>query len=115
MVVSFEEFKKLDIRVVKVVEVKDHPNADKLYLVTAEIGQDAKGDISRKTFVAGIKGHYSKEELIGKLVVLVNNLQPATIRGVASEGMLLAASDKDKKRIVVLTADKPIDVGSRVS
>jgi len=110
MVVSFEEFKKLDIRVVKVIKAEDHPNADKLYLVTVEIGQN-----ETKTLVAGIKGHYSKEELTGKLLILVNNLEPATIRGVRSEGMILAASDKDKKRIVVLTPDKPIESGSLVS
>lgn len=110
MVVKFEEFKKLDIRIAKVIKVEDHPNADKLYLVTADIGNN-----EQKTFVAGIKGHYSKEELIGKFLAVINNLEPAAIRGVTSDAMLLAASDKDKKHLVVLTPDRPIETGSRIS
>lgn len=110
MHVSFEEFKKLDIRIAKVLKVEDHPNADKLYLVTAEIGNS-----QTRTLVAGIKSFYSKEELVGKSVVVITNLQAATIRGVASNAMILAASDKDKKHLVVLTPDKPIDTGSKVS
>ena len=114
-VVDFQDFKKLDIRVAKVIKVEDHPNADKLYLVTAEIDQSGDGIKIEKTFVAGIKNSYSKEELLGKLLVVINNLKPAQIRGVTSSAMLLAASTKDKKNIVVLTPDKPIDIGSKVS
>lgn len=115
MVVSFEEFKKLDIRIAKVIKVEDHPGADKLYLITVDLGQDAEGKKIEKTLVGGIRLHYAKEELIGKLLVVVNNLEPAVIRGVTSEGMLLAASGEDKKKLVVLTADKPIETGSKVS
>jgi methionyl-tRNA synthetase len=115
MVVNFEEFKKLDLRVARIKKAEDLPGADKLYLITADIGPDEQGSVGEKTFVAGIKKHYSKEELIGKDVVVITNLQPAVIRGVASGCMLLAASDKDKKRIVILTTDKPMDPGSKIS
>ena len=115
MQVSFEDFKKLDIRIGKVLKVEDHPNADKLYLVTLDLGCDAEGKRIEKTLVAGIRAHYTKEELAGKSLAVITNLEPATIRGVVSEGMILAASDKDKKHVLVLTPDKPIDAGSRVS
>ena len=109
MNVSFEDFKKLDLRIARILKVEDHPNADKLYLVTLDLrGQE-------KTLVAGIRQHYQKEDLVGKLVVVVNNLEPAVIRGVESSGMILAASDNDKKHIIVLTPDKPIETGSKVS
>lgn len=115
MVVSFEDFKKLDIRIAKVLKAQDHPNADKLYLVTLDLGFDSEGKPVEKTLVAGIRQHYQKEDLIGKLVVVVNNLTPAIIRGVESSGMILAASDKDKKHIIILTPDKSIETGSEVS
>ena len=115
MHVSFEDFKKLDIRVARVIKAEDHPNADKLYLVTVDLGPDAEGKTVVKTLVAGIRAHYSKEELIGKFLVVAANLEPAVIRGIASEGMLLAASDKDKQHLVVLTVDKPVAPGSKVS
>jgi len=115
MNISFEDFKKLDLRVGKILKVEEHLSADKLYLVTVDLGQDLEGKAVEKTLVAGIRAHYSKEELLGKLVIVVNNLEPAVIRGVESCGMILAASDKDKKHVIVLTPDKPIVSGSKVS
>ena len=109
MVVSFEDFKKLELKIAEVLKVEDHPNADRLYLVTVDAGGQ------EKMLVAGIRAHYTKEELVGKYVVVLNNLEPAIIRGIESNGMLLAASDKDKKHLVVLSPDKPIEPGSNVS
>lgn len=104
---TIEDFKKLEIKVAKILEVKDHPNADRLYVVTVDLGG------VQKQLVAGIKGSYpSKEELIGKQVAVVNNLEPAVLRGVESQGMILAASDENG--IVVLTTDKPVKLGSIV-
>lgn len=105
--VTFEQFKELDIRIAKIVAVENHPNADKLYLVTIETGQETK------KIVAGIKAHYSKEELINKEVVVLNNLQPATIRGVESGGMILAT--KDGEKLAILVPEKEVKVGSPVS
>jgi len=105
--VSFEEFKKLDLRVARIVDVKEHPDADKLYLVRIDVGD------AEKQIVAGIRAYYSPEELVGKKIVVINNLEPATIRGQESNGMLLAAGDGNS--IVVLTPDKDMDAGSRVS
>ena len=104
--ITFDDFKKLELRTAKIVDVKDHPDADRLYIVDVEIAQD------KRQVVAGIKGSYQPEDLIGKSVVVVANLEPATIRGVESNGMILAASDD--KGLSVLTLDKDVLSGSLV-
>jgi methionyl-tRNA synthetase len=85
---EIDPFSKLDLRVAEILEVKDHPNADKLYLINIDIGA-----LGKRELVAGLKKHYQPDELIGKKIIIVSNLEPATIRGVKSAGMLLAASD----------------------
>jgi len=105
--VKFEDFKKLQLKIAKVLKVEDHPNADKLYVLTVTTGTE------EKTIVAGIKLHYKPEELAGKQVVIIDNLEPAVIRGVASNGMLLAT--KDASSLAVLAPDREITTGSPVS
>ena len=105
--VKFEDFKKLNIRIAKILKVEDHPNADKLYLVTVSTGE------AEKTIVAGIKPFYKKEELEGKSVVIIDNLEPATIRGVVSNGMILAT--KDGESLAVLIPERAVKIGSPVS
>ena len=83
--IKFEDWKKLDLRVGEIKEVKDHPNADKLLILKVDIGNEAR------TVVAGIKKYYSKEELIGKKIILFTNLEQKELRGIRSEGMILAA------------------------
>jgi methionyl-tRNA synthetase len=83
-----DPFSKLDLRVAKVLDVKDHPNADTLYVLHIDLGQ-----LGKRVIVAGMKPHYPKEEIKGKNIVVVLNLKPATIRGIKSNGMLLAATD----------------------
>ncbi len=83
-----DPFSKLDLRVAKVIDVKDHPQADKLYLMQLDLGP-----LGKRIIVAGIKPCYSKEELNGKSIIIVTNLKSATIRGIQSKGMLLAAED----------------------
>ena len=104
---KFEDFKKLDIKIAKILKVEDHPNADKLYVITVSIGD------TEKTIVAGIRLHYKKEELEGKSVVIINNLEPVTIRGVLSNGMLLAS--KDENSLAILVPERNIKIGSPVS
>ncbi|MCF7916227.1 MAG: hypothetical protein K9L61_00425 [Candidatus Omnitrophica bacterium] len=103
---TFEDFKKLEIKVGKVIKVEDHPNAEKLYLLTLDVGD--------KTIqlVAGIKPFYGVSDLEGKLIPVVVNLEPKNIRGVESEGMILAAESSDD--VSVLTSDKNIEPGSIV-
>ncbi len=104
--ISYEEFKKLDLKVAKILDVEDIQGADKLYKITIEIGEE------KRTIVAGIKKQYKKEELLGRLIVVITNLEPAKIKGVESNGMLLAASDGEI--ISLLSPDKDIKTGSIV-
>ncbi|MCK9613933.1 MAG: methionine--tRNA ligase subunit beta [Candidatus Omnitrophica bacterium] len=102
--ITYEDFSKLELKVGKVLEANDHPNADRLYVLKVDLGA------TQVQLVAGIKNYYTKEELIGKLVIIVVNLEPKVLRGVESNGMLLAAHSEDK--IVILTADREVSPGS---
>src|SRR5271155_677191 len=95
--ITYEHFSKLELRVAKVLEARVHPNADKLMLLQVDVGDE------QKQIVAGIRQHFAPEELVGKLIVIVNNLEPAMLRGETSSGMLLAATSGEK--IVLLTVD----------
>ena len=108
MEINFKDWQNLDLRVAEVLEAEDHPDADKLYVLKIKLGE------GERTIVAGIKNHYKKEELIGKKIVVLANLEPAVLRGVKSEGMLLAASGNEKENIVLLTVDKDIESGSTI-
>jgi methionine--tRNA ligase beta chain len=103
---SLEDFKKLELRVAEIESVTPHPNADRLYVLGIKVGE------VRKQIVAGIRKHYSEEELKGKKVIVVNNLEPAILRGVESQGMLLAASEGDL--LTVVTPERPIPDGAQV-
>lgn len=104
--ITIEEFRKLNIRIARIKEVIDHPGADRLYIVRIMIGEE------EREVVAGIKKGYSKEELVGKLVAVVENLEPAVIRGVESKGMILAVHDGET--FAVLSPDRPVSPGSIV-
>ena len=104
--VSLEELKRLDIRVAQVLEAKAHPQADKLLLLKIDTGE------KQKQIVAGIKNFYKPEELPGKQIVVIDNLEPAMIRGEPSEGMLLAA--QDAQGISLLVPERPVKQGSQV-
>ena len=95
--ISYKNFQKLDLRVATIKEVKNHPNADKLLILNIDLGPGGE-----RQLVAGIKGVYEIEELIGKQIVIVTNLEPATIRGVESKGMLLAAEGEMGKPILII-------------
>jgi methionyl-tRNA synthetase len=104
--ITIEDFKKLELRVALIKEVADHPNADRLYVLTVDLGDKTK------QLVAGIKKSYTKEELIGRQVVIVDNLEPALLRGVESQGMVLAASDENS--ITVIMPQREMKLGSIV-
>jgi methionyl-tRNA synthetase len=106
-VITYEDFSKLELRVAKVLEARPHPNADKLLLLQVDVGDQ------QKQIVAGIRQHYTPEQLVGKRIVIVNNLAPAMLRGETSNGMLLAATSGEK--VIVLTTDDPeCEPGARV-
>ena len=104
--VTIEDFKKLELKVARIKEVQDHPNADKLYVLIIDLG----GGI--KQIVAGIKSYYQKEELLNKQIIVVDNLEPVVLRGVENYGMLLAA--QDEKGICVIVPERETQLGSIV-
>ena len=105
--ITFDEFKKMDLRIAEVLEVSPHPNADKLYVLKVRVGEETR------TLVAGVRPYYKEDELKGKKIVVVWNLQPTQIRGIESQGMLLAARGEDK--LGILTLDREIPSGSKIS
>lgn len=105
--ISIDEFARLDLRVAEITAAEAVSGADKLLKLQVDVGGD------RRQVVAGIAKHYRPEELVGKRIVFVANLKPAKLRGVLSEGMLLAASD-DEGSLVLVTPEAPIKPGSRV-
>jgi len=94
---SYDEWNKLDIRVAKIIEVQDHPNADRLYLLKISLGNE------ERNLVAGLKSYYKSDELLGRYVLVLYNLEPAEIRGYMSQGMLLAAEDSNTVSLLVPT------------
>ena len=107
--ITFDDFAKLDLRVGRVIEAKDHPNADKLLVLKVDIG-------SRQVqIVAGIRAHYQAADMVGRQIVVVANLAPRKMRGEESQGMLLAASNDDKAKVIVISPSAEIEPGARVS
>jgi len=96
--IEFADFQKVEMKVAKVLAVEVHPNADKLYVVRLDVGGG-----ETRTVVAGIRPFYTVEELTGKTVVCVANLASRPLRGVESQGMILAVHDGE--RVKVLTVD----------
>jgi methionyl-tRNA synthetase len=105
--ITIDDFAKLDLRVAKVLEAEKVEGSDKLLKLRVELG----GEI--RQVVSGIAKHYSPESLVGKSVILVANLKPVKLKGIESQGMILAASNDDA--LAVATLDGPIDSGSKVS
>ncbi len=105
--ISLDDVRRLELQVAEVIAAEAVEKSNKLLRLQLKIG------VEQRQIVAGIAQHYPPAELIGKKVIVVVNLQPATIRGVQSQGMLLAASDGEK--LAVLTVDRDINSGSRIS
>jgi methionyl-tRNA synthetase len=108
--VKYDEFAKLDLRIGTVKKIEDVEGADKLLKLEVDCGEG-----KNRTILAGIKKYYSKEELRGKQIVVIVNLEPRNMKGITSEGMLLAASDDKHEKVVLLTTEKKVDAGFKVS
>ncbi len=105
--VSIADFKKLDLRVARVLEARAHPNADKLILLKIDVGDQ------QKQIIAGLRQWYAPESLVGRMIIVVNNLQPAMLRGEESNGMLLAATSGEQ--VIFLTPERDCLPGSKIS
>ena len=107
--IPYADWQKLDLRVGKILKVEDHPNADKLYLLEVDLGKD----LGHRKIVAGLKKYYKPKDLKGKLCTVFVNLQPAEIRGIKSEGMVLAATDEANDKVQII-APKKLELGAKV-
>ena len=105
--ISFEDFKKIELKTAKVIEAEKVPKADKLLKLKITLGNE------ERQLVAGVAEHYTPEALIGKMIIIVANLEPAFIRGIESQGMLLAVEDDNQ--LTLLTTEKEASPGKRVS
>ena len=105
--ISIDEFKKIALKIGIIVSAEDHPNADRLLVLKVDIGEGTP-----RQLVAGIKGAYQAADVVGKRVIVVANLQSAMLRGVESQGMVLAASDATG--LSLLSPERPIQPGSPV-
>ena len=105
--ISIDEFKKLELRVATIKSAEPHPNADRLLVLQVDLGSE------ERQIVAGIKGHYTPEALVGRQIIVVANLEPARLRGLESQGMLLAATDGDG--VVIITPERVVLSGAKVS
>ncbi len=106
---TIQEFLDLDLRVGRIVEVEDHATARKpMYKLTIDLGPE----LGRRTLVAGIKGFYTRDELLGRKIIVVANLEPKSIAGIVSQGMLLAADLGEGMSI--LSPDKDVPEGAKV-
>jgi methionine--tRNA ligase beta chain len=105
--ISIEEFQKVELRVATIKSAEPHPNADTLMVLQVDLGTE------QRQICAGIRNHYTADELVGRQIVVVANLQTAKLRGLESQGMLLAASDDG--HVIILTPDKPVQAGAKVS
>jgi len=104
--ITIEEFKKLEIIVAQIKEAQVHPSADRLYVLKVDTGSEIK------QLVAGIRAVYPLDTLVGRRVIMINNLAPAVIRGEESQGMILAASDEQGASL--LTPDREVALGGKV-
>ena len=108
--ISINDFKNVKLKVAKILEAEPVEGTDKLMKLKIKVGEDIR------QLVAGIALHYKPEDLIGKKIIIVVNLQPAKIRGIESKGMLLAAVDKKTNRMSLVTIDDPdIPTGTMIS
>jgi len=108
-IITFNDWNKLNLQVAEILETEDIKGADKLLKLKIDLGTETR------ILIAGIKQNYTKEELNGKRIVVLTNLEPKTMRGIESQGMLLAAVSDDHSEVKLLQPDGAMALGSRVS
>ena len=107
--IKYDDFAKLELRVATVLDCKPHANADKLLVLPIDLGGE------RRQICAGLRAYYPPEQLVGKQIVVVANLEPRTMRGEVSQGMLLAASDPATGKVIVVAPSEQAAPGAKVS
>ena len=108
-IIKFDDWKKLDLRVGKILGVEDIEGANKLYKLEIDLGNE------KRTLVAGIKPYYKSEELKGKKCIVFTNLEPRKIRGIDSQGMILAAGSPEESLCILISPEKDVESGTKIS
>ncbi len=108
-VIQYDDFAKVDLRVATILKAEPHPNADKLVVLQIDLGTE------QRQILAGIRQFYEPESLVGRQIIVVANLAPRAMRGLESNGMLLAASSADRSQVILLQPEKPLAPGAKVS
>ena len=106
--ITIDQFRTIELRVATVRSAEPHPNADRLVVLRVDLGGE------ERQLVAGIRAHYDPATLVGRQVIVVANLEPAKLRGVESQGMVLAAADEANNRVVLLRPDDAVTPGAVV-
>ncbi len=109
-IIQFSDWEKIDLRVGKIAKVEDIEGADKLYKLTVDLGKQ----LGKRIVCAGLKKHYSKDELKSKKIILFVNLAPRKLKGIESQGMVLAAVSEDESKVILLCPEKDIEVGAKI-
>ena len=106
--ITIDQFRTIELRVGTVRSAEPHPNADRLLVLRVDLGGE------ERQVVAGIRAHYDPATLVGRQVIVVANLEPAKLRGVESQGMVLAVADEANNRVVLLRPDDAVTPGAVV-
>ncbi|HEX8913328.1 MAG TPA: methionine--tRNA ligase subunit beta [Humisphaera sp.] len=107
--ITIDDFVKVELRVATVLEAKPAPKGDKLLVLQVDLGTE------KRQILAGIRQHYTPEQIVGKQIVVVANLAPRQMMGLTSQGMLLAAHDPATGKVIVLSPSEAVGAGSKVS
>jgi methionyl-tRNA synthetase len=110
-IVSFGDWQKINLRVAKILKVEEIEGADKLYKLEVDLGKE----IGKRVICAGIKKYYKKDELIDKSIIVISNLEPKKMKGIESKGMLLAAGSKEEDFCVLISPEKNVKPGTKIS
>lgn len=106
--IQYDDFAKVELRVGTILHAEPHPAADKLLVLKVDLGSE------QRQILAGIRAYYEPAALVGRQIVVVANLAPRVMRGLESQGMLLAASNADHTQVIIVSPEKPIEAGARV-
>jgi len=108
-IAEFSDWEKIDLRVAQIKEIEEIEGADKLFKLKLDVGE-----LGERTICAGIKQFYSKKELINKKIIYFSNLKPRKLKGIESQGMLLAASNEEHSEVVLISPEADIENGARI-
>lgn len=109
-IIEFSDWMKLDLRVGRIISVEEIDGADKLYKLEIDVGEE----VGKRTVCAGLKQYYSSEELMNKRIILFVNLTPRKMRGIESEGMILAAVNSDESVVSLIKPKDECELGEEV-